>query len=288
MARTEFTLPCPTAAIIDSLNRQTAYIGFGSHHVAMSLGTSEIASRVASTFGVMLRQTPGKVQAGSVQIAPHPYGICVTGDENSDKEVFSDLTLAVRELFHRTVRQFIQARPDLLWVHGGVAATAGKALLFSAASGQGKSTLVGQLIARGWSYLSDEIAAIDPNTATVLPFPVTPYMRVGGPRDLAPEEVRELDKVQVPVAQHAVSSIAVPLAGTYFLSYHPSTPAVEMTECSPALAVIELMRNSLNPSTSRKEEIAGLCQLTGRVPSRYLRHGSARNAAERIVQTHSA
>jgi hypothetical protein len=180
----------------------------------------------------------------------------------------------------------IAARPELLWVHSGVVGKSGKAVLLSGASGQGKSTLVAQFVARGWTYLSDEIAPIDPYAATVVPFPVMPYMRVSGRQDLPLTDVKELDKIPVELTQEAIATSTLPIAGIYFLSYAPSSNGVDMTPCSPAMAVVEMLRNSLNPHESRGKEIAGLCRLMEQTTCTHLRYANAPEAAEQIARSH--
>jgi hypothetical protein len=57
-----------------------------------------------------------------------------------------------------------------LLFHAAVVAQNGRALLMPAVSGSGKSTLAAALCASGWTYLSDELAVVDPQTLRVEPF----------------------------------------------------------------------------------------------------------------------
>jgi hypothetical protein len=65
----------------------------------------------------------------------------------------------------------VRSRPDLVIVHAAVATWGGSALLLPAAMEAGKTTLVAGLVLRGLGYLSDELAAIDPATLLVQPYP---------------------------------------------------------------------------------------------------------------------
>ncbi|MHC4235066.1 MAG: hypothetical protein ACYSUQ_08105 [Planctomycetota bacterium] len=65
----------------------------------------------------------------------------------------------------------IATRADYLQLHAAVMVRAGCGVLFAAGSGAGKSTLAAGLLARGWRYLSDEIALIDTDTLRVHAFP---------------------------------------------------------------------------------------------------------------------
>jgi hypothetical protein len=68
-------------------------------------------------------------------------------------------------------RAAVAASGRSLLLHAGAVAVDGGAVLFPAPMDSGKSTLVAGLVARGLSYLSDEIAAIDPTTGLVEPYP---------------------------------------------------------------------------------------------------------------------
>lgn len=60
---------------------------------------------------------------------------------------------------------------DFLFLHAGVAARAGRALLLPATRDTGKTTLTAALVAAGFDYMSDELGPIDPLTGRVYPFP---------------------------------------------------------------------------------------------------------------------
>ena len=56
-------------------------------------------------------------------------------------------------------------------LHAGVMSLQNRAVVFTGKSGTGKSTLAAALLARGWSYLCDEFALIEPKSLLVYPFP---------------------------------------------------------------------------------------------------------------------
>jgi HprK-related kinase A len=58
-----------------------------------------------------------------------------------------------------------------LLIHAAVVARGDRAILMSGVSGAGKSTLALMLSQRGWRFLGDEFAMIDPETGWVHPFP---------------------------------------------------------------------------------------------------------------------
>ena len=63
------------------------------------------------------------------------------------------------------------ARSRYLFVHAGVVARDGAAVLLPAPPGHGKSTTVAGLVQAGFDFLSDEAAALDVTDGTVHPFP---------------------------------------------------------------------------------------------------------------------
>jgi HprK-related kinase A len=73
----------------------------------------------------------------------------------------------------------ISTRTDYLQLHAATLAFKGQAVVFAGPSGSGKSTLAAGLLSRGWSYLSDEFALIDPETLLVHPFPKALCLKAG-------------------------------------------------------------------------------------------------------------
>jgi hypothetical protein len=62
-------------------------------------------------------------------------------------------------------------RPELLFLHSAVLERAGRGYLLVGDSGSGKSTTTWGLLHHGFSYLSDELAPIDPATMQVHAYP---------------------------------------------------------------------------------------------------------------------
>jgi HprK-related kinase A len=58
-----------------------------------------------------------------------------------------------------------------LIIHAAVVERSGRAAIFPAPPGSGKSTLCAALVARGWRLLSDELTLIDVETGAVVPMP---------------------------------------------------------------------------------------------------------------------
>ncbi len=75
--------------------------------------------------------------------------------------------------------QLIATHSEFLQLHAAAMVRDGQGVIFAGASGCGKSTLVAGLLGRGWKYLSDEFALIDPNTLDLRPFPKAVCVKAG-------------------------------------------------------------------------------------------------------------
>jgi hypothetical protein len=78
--------------------------------------------------------------------------------------------LVVDQLFWHVNHTAIDSADDAILVHAAAAALDGRAVLLPARMESGKTTLVTGLVQRGWGYLTDEAAVIDPVTLRVSPF----------------------------------------------------------------------------------------------------------------------
>jgi hypothetical protein len=82
--------------------------------------------------------------------------------------------------FDNAVRSAVAVNaPDHVFVHAGVVARDGRAIVLPGASGTGKTTLVVALVRAGATYFSDEFAVLDPE-GRVHPYPKTLSLREPG------------------------------------------------------------------------------------------------------------
>lgn len=264
---------------------EPVHVRFGRHHATVRSRAPEVAERLRGLVEPMLADRPDGACAGLLDVAVQDGGWVVSqpgAPAAPDAARFADASHAARALLHAVVRAFMRARPDLIWLHAAAMARDGRACVFPAASGQGKSTLVGELLARGWGYLSDEIAPIDPARCAVLPFPVAPHRRVASGRPLADADVQQLPKVRVHLEPGAVHGRALPVAGVRFLAYCPTADATRLVECPPGAAVVQMMRHSFGDEATRPGELVRLCAMMSRVDALQVRYASARDAAGRL------
>lgn len=83
----------------------------------------------------------------------------------------TDGARALRYLLWDVNQRLFTSTPDKLLIHAAVVEHGGHALVLTAPSESGKTTLTAGLVGRGLGYLTDEAAAIDPETLLVHPFP---------------------------------------------------------------------------------------------------------------------
>jgi hypothetical protein len=78
---------------------------------------------------------------------------------------------ALRHLLWDINREAIGSTPERLVFHASGVEQGGRAIVFPAPMGAGKTTLVAGMIQRGLRYLTDEAVAVDPTTLEVQPYP---------------------------------------------------------------------------------------------------------------------
>jgi energy-coupling factor transporter ATP-binding protein EcfA2 len=237
----------------------------------------------------MLVSNPTTKPVGEVFLQRTGEGYRIDGEDPIETFASDDTRPAVRALYHAAIKHLVGARQDLLWLHAGVMARDGRAVLLCGPTGQGKSTLVAQLATRGWDYLSDEIAPIDAERGSVFPFPVVPYRRVNDGMQIAvTDDLRRLRKVLVDVGSQGMPREPVAVATVYFVSYAPTFESTRVVPCAPGEAVLEMLRNSLNLDQPRTYEISGLCGLMRRARAAQLVYRDAQDAATHIANAHQA
>ena len=133
-----------------------------------------------------------------------------------------------------------------LFVHAGVVAWRGRAILLPGASGVGKTTLVRSLLELGASYLSDEYALID-DEGLVHPFPRRLRLR-------RPQGGDDTVQVECPFP----SEQGLPIGLVLSTRYRPRG-RWKPRRLTPGLAVLELLSNTVQ---ARSQPVRSLHILT--------------------------
>lgn len=249
-------------------------IAYGSHQVLISTNDASLAAAVRRLFRAMLaeaEEAPGVEPIGVLRAHAHSGQYHVHGARFHRVEGGSMLD-ALRSLKHEVVLRFIEARPDLAWLHAGAVARGDAALLLVGGWGSGKSTAVTALYHAGWRYLSDDIVPYDPDRGCVLPFPLTPAYRDGAGKPGAEEKplpqgaVTRLPKTQVELDRRRIQEGPASVWAIAFPAYEPGE-AAGVRDYPAAEAAVGLVENCENVAQQRGDAVQALCALADRVPS---------------------
>jgi HprK-related kinase A len=143
-------------------------------------------------------------------------------------------------------------------VHSAVLAKNGKAILFPAPPGSGKSTLTSFLAFNGWQLLSDEMSLIVPNTSHVMPF-VRPICLKNASIDIAQSWFPDADfstiapdthkgdviHLSPPAESWRLRNKAVEIVGIVFPNYDKNKE-LEIYQLNKTQAFTQLAENSFN------------------------------------------
>ncbi|MGQ9648638.1 MAG: hypothetical protein ACUVXJ_00840 [Phycisphaerae bacterium] len=90
----------------------------------------------------------------------------------NENEILPHVEWAINTMVATRLSQYLQ-------IHASVVARDGAAIICPGQPGQGKTTLAAALLSRGWSYLSDEFALLDPETRLLEPYPKALCVKAG-------------------------------------------------------------------------------------------------------------
>jgi hypothetical protein len=242
---------------------------FDSFGVKMWLGTNrrEAAERMRETLPPGWRQDPTAV------VKEHRFGLI--GDKGGTYRVdLANFALAEKvpldfalEILESAIRSRVAFNaPDHIFVHAGVVAYDGRALLIPGKSFSGKTRLVASLVRAGATYYSDEFAPIDSDGL------VHPYAK--------PLSIRGDNQLQT---NHDVASLGgtsgqerLPVAAVVHATYRPGA-VWEPTRLSPAQGALALLGHTV---TARERPEAALRALTRAVGDATILQGDRGEADE--------
>jgi len=137
-----------------------------------------------------------------------------------------------------------------LLIHAAVLARNNHAIILPGQAGVGKSTLTAALAASGWTYLSSELALIDPNTLQVAPYPMPIGLKNKSVKpladfipDLAKEPVHTRTdgrQLRYFMPDDTRTQGTLPVAALVFPEYQFDLPAPELCALAP-LAVLQAL-----------------------------------------------
>lgn len=203
----------------------------------------------------------------------------------------ADLPFAVGMLLWHLNRHTVEVSHGHVLLHAGVAERDGRAVLLPAAMESGKTTLVAGLVRTGMRYLSDEIAALDPDSLRVHPYPKALSVDPGSwgvladlNPDLAPE-LRELlpPQWQVPATSIRPDALSPPAAPVLVVMprYVPDARTT-LDRVEPIDAVALLAGCTFELTRQPERDLAVLVRLLRRAPCYRLSYSSLSQACDTV------
>ncbi len=268
---------------------QKYYISFASQEVAIESVDPDVIAPFLLAFRELLVDVPADLLA-TLSVVADGDGYRVAGAKMFEGEQESPRGV-LQCLKFEVIHRFVEVHPELLWLHAGAASKNDKALMLCGAWGAGKSTMVGNLCKKGWTYLSDDIVPVHMERGKLVSFPLTPMMRAHDAEDhtkqLSADAVANLNKQVVKLHDDAYATREQALTAIVFPQYDPTVSKVALTAISPAAATLELLRNCLNLKYHKEGAVQFLGTLVERLPIYMLRYNDGEKAADMLIETHA-
>jgi hypothetical protein len=179
----------------------------------------------------------------------------------------------ILDRFETAARIYVaEETTERTFVHAGVVAWEGRAIVIPGIAGSGKTTLTAALVRAGAGYLSDEYALID-DRGWVHPFPKPLFVRKRPDRQPVREPVEKLGGVQL--------TKPLPIGLVVFASY--GARRWRPRRLSPGEAVLELLKHTLSGQRRPHEAVHRLGQVAAAAPVLKGARGEAEVSARQIL-----
>lgn len=171
-----------------------------------------------------------------------------------------------------TVAEFA---PDHIFVHAGVVAVEGKAVVIPAKSFKGKTTLTAELVKRGAIYYSDEYAVIDKN-GNILPFP----------KDLSVRGIiDDRTQVEIPVEELGGTAGTKPIrAGLIIVTEYSERSRWKPKKMTSGQGFLELINHTVGIRQSTELAMAALGRVVEGAMILKSKRGNAGTTANAIIK----
>lgn len=152
-------------------------------------------------------------------------------------------------------------------LHAGAVERDGIVVAITGASGRGKSTLTAALVQRGFAYVTDELAAVDPATRAVLPYPKAIDLDAASCRLLDLSAGADHLDVSSPVPVAPLGAVStggrlglVVLLDDEFVSEHDESAS------PPIRALLDLVAVTFGDTFEQDDALEALAGIVGAVP----------------------
>jgi len=215
-----------------------------------------------------------------ISATTHPWAVWRDG-EPLEMTVADHYILAY--LLWEVSRLMFERTGERVHIHGAALVRDGRAVVLAGRSHAGKSTLAGWLTYRGWGFLTDEAALVDPDALVVAPFWRPIGVRRPGPLDcILGDVLPEEDEVLVPASTIGALAPATPVTAIAFPSLSPNEPTA-LSPLSPAATLVELTRHFPGLIAGGRVGFRRLARLVTEVPGYMLRFYDL-DDAERVLR----
>jgi hypothetical protein len=200
--------------------------------------------------------------------ATHPWAVWRDGQPL--EATVADHYIATYLLWE--ISRLMFERPgERVHIHGAALVHNEQAVVLAGRSRAGKSTLAGWLTYRGWGFLTDEAALVDPDALVVAPFWRPIGVRRPGPLDaILGDSFPQQDQILVPASAIGELAPAAPLIAIVFPQLSPSEAAA-LVPLSPAAALVELTQHFPGLIAGGRVGFRRLAHLVRKVPGYLLR-----------------
>jgi SM-20-related protein len=263
----------------ESVGVSSFTIAFDGQDIALDCDDPGLSANVEKIFGHMfVRASADRVGELSVRTTYGSRHLYVNA-----KPVHGPLfeSNPMKALGREIACQFINARPELIWLHAAAASRGDECVILPGVWGTGKSSLVTELCKLGWTYLSDDIVPVHPKSLRVLPFPQAPQVREVPERELQREELSRLPKKIIALDPDKIAHQSKELR-MIVLPRFVASADIELTDPPASMVVGELLENCLNAAQDVDAAIEALCRIVERTEAAQLVYSRPGSAAARL------
>ena len=173
-------------------------------------------------------------------------------------------------------------------LHAGGVSKGDVLVLIGGPAGFGKTTLILELLRRGWTYFSDDLAMIEPASGLVHPFPKPLHVKGAATwsehrGSWAPPGWLPLPRESflIPPSAFRVAEAPLPAGRLVFPVFRPGA-RLELRQLSPAQSLARCLQNLRGESRVTLQTAATLRRLVAQAPATELQHNSASMAAQAL------
>lgn len=261
----------------------------GSFSFAVESNQPHLRRAVEQLFGDL---ADGAVPDARFCLTDEPRGTRLTGGDLVPFTYRRDTSAVLDELVTAINRLMLDHGDGRLHLHAGAVANGTAAVLVSAPSGTGKTTLITTLAQRGWTYVTDEAVSLSMGDPQVKAFPKPLSIKPGGQLLLPHLEQHRItlggtdsDLWQVPV-----SALGVATAGQcsptliVVLTREPADVAPTYRTLDPSDAAVALVEQSLDFERYGPLALHAIAELCARCRCVLLNVGAPEDTAELVEE----